>query len=66
MEKEKKILCAWGRGGGGGGPPIKKWEEKIIIIKTSMQEVMRGVGSGGPEGPSWWPKATSRHYQGVP
>ena len=38
------------------GGPYKKWGSNFIIFFYSVQEVMRGVGSGGP---SRWPKATS-------
>ena len=62
-------LCARGRGGSGGGggggigvAPYKKMgvkKQKTKQKKYSMQEVMRGVGTGGPEGPSRRPKATN-------
>ena len=50
-----------GGGGGGGivGAPYKKWGLQKKKKKKTMQEVMRGVGSGGPKGPSRRLKATS-------
>ena len=56
------LLCArgrWGggRGGIGGGAPYKKMGLQFFFY--SVQEVMKGVGSGGPKWPSRWPKATS-------
>ena len=40
---------AVGGGGIGGGGPLY-----IYFFFYSVQEVMRGVGSGGPKGPSRW------------
>ena len=47
--------------GGIGGPPIKKMGVNIYIYIYIYLLCARGsgVGSGGPEGPSRWPKATS-------